>query len=708
MNSDLIGSASPFLRPRAIALIGASDRSAYSRSAYATCQALGFTGQVFMVNRSGNAAHGRAAVRRCSDIGEPVDTAVVMLPADAVQDALSDAAAAGIRNAVVLSSGYIETGEQGALLQRDFLSHAQALQIRVMGPNCLGFINYVDGVAACAMRPDVPPRPGPMAIISQSGAIGSGISRFAHQQGLGVSHLVCTGNEADLDLAYFGESLLDDDRVRSIVMFIETIRNKDRFIAMADRARRLERPVIIFKIGSSELTAKVAAAHTGALVGDDRVFDEVCRKFNIIRVASIEDAAITGALVAHTGPVKRGALGVVSISGGACEIVADSANKEGVELAQFAPETVGQLREIISAFGAVHNPLDITGAVVRDPSLFERALAVVSRDPGVGMVGCVQSLPANETHQVGVNRELLVQVAKGLNSAPVPGVMVNQAITPVTEFGSRAIADSGLVHVTGGLDAFIGAVGRVFRWSKSLVTLAQTDAAVDKPSEERTQRDLPRPTSEYDTLRYLAAHGVPVVPAELVLNEEGARAAASRIEGPAAVKIASRDIAHKSDIGGVLLNLTGVDAVEAGFQTVIANARRNCPDANIDGVLVVPMRSGGIELIVGFARDPVWGPVLAVGSGGVWVEVLKDTQLRLLPANHMEIVSALEHLRAAVLLRGYRGAAAADLGHLARVIGTIAEAALALGPTLQALEINPLYVRGDKVEALDALAVWSA
>lgn len=688
-----------FLRPRTVALLGASDKSAWSRSAFTAAQALGFTERLHMVNRSATPAHGKPAVKRCVELGTAVDTAVVMLPAEAVPDALSDAAEAGIRNAVLLSSGYGETGGAGATLQAELLAHARALGIRIMGPNCLGFINYLDGIAACAMRSDIPPRPGPMAIVSQSGAIGSGISRFAHQQGMGISHLVCTGNEVDLDVSSIADALLDDERVRSIVMFIETVRNPDRFIAMAQRARRLERPVVVLKIGSSELTAKVAQAHTGALVGDDRVFDEVCRKHGVIRVNSIEDAAITGSLVAHTGPVRRGGLGVVSISGGACEIIADAADREGVPLAEFAPETMAALRDVMSAFATPHNPLDITGAAVRDPALFERTLAVVARDPGIGLVGCVQALPANETHQVGANRELLLHVARGLNASPVPGVMVNQAMTPVTDVGAQAMADSGLRHVSGGLNAFVGAVGRIFRWSRSLGT-----------TEELTSTPAPssaRPTTEHETLGYLASHGVPVMPAELVTSAAAAAAAAKRIGGAVVVKIASADIAHKSDVGGVLLNLRGEDGAASGYTTVVANARAKLPDARIDGAIVAPMRSGGLELIVGVARDPVWGPVLAMGLGGVWVEILKDTQLRLLPLTKADVIAALEQLRASKLLKGYRGTPAADLDAVAEAIVRIGEAALALGPDLAALEVNPLYVNGSHVEALDALAVWN-
>jgi len=688
-----------FLRPQAVALLGASDKSAFSRSAFTAAKALGFTERLYMVNRSATPAHGKPAVKRCIDLGTAVDTAVVMLPAEAVPDALSDAAEAGIRNAVLLASGYGETGAAGAALQAELLAHARRLGMRIMGPNCLGFINYLDGIAACAMRSDIPPRPGPMAIVSQSGAIGSGISRFAHQQGIGISHLVCTGNEIDLDVSSIADGLLDDERVRSIVMFIETVRNPDRFIAMAQRARRLERPVVVLKIGSSELTAKVAQAHTGALVGDDRVFDEVCRKHGVIRVNSIEDAAITGSLVAYTGPVKRGALGVVSISGGACEIIADAAEREGVPLAEFAPETMAELREVMSAFATLHNPLDITGAVVRDPALFERTLAIVARDPGIGLVGCVQALPANETHQVGANRELLLHVARGLNAAPVPGVMVNQAMTPVTDVGAQAIIDSGLSHVTGGLDAFVGAVGRVFRWSRSLGETTET-ARLPAPADAH-------PTSEHETLNYLASRGVQVMPAELVTSAAAAAAAAKRIGGAVVVKIASADIAHKSDICGVLLNLHGEEAAATGYATVISNARARRPDARIDGAIVAPMRSGGLELIVGFARDPVWGAVLAMGMGGVWVEILKDTQLRLLPLTQTDVIAALEQLRASKLLKGYRGTPAADLQAVAEAIVRIGEAALALGPDLAALEVNPLYVNGSHVEALDALAVWN-
>jgi acetate---CoA ligase (ADP-forming) len=704
MSEDMTDSLENFLTPRSIALIGASDRSAYSRGAFTTAQTLGFTDRVHMVNRSGAPAHGRPAVRKCTQISGPVDTAVVMVPAEGVKDALTDAAAAGIRYAVILTSGYQEIGEHGAQAQKDLVAHARKLDLRIMGPNCLGFINYLDRIGACAMRPEVPPRPGGMAIVSQSGAIGSSIGRFAHQQGIGVSHLASTGNESDLDICSVAHCLLDDDRVRSMVLFVETIRHPQRFISMAERAQRLERPIVVLKIGSGALTAKVARAHTGALVGDDRVFEEVCRKYGLIRVDSMEAAVTTAGLAVHTGPIKTGGVGIVSISGGACEIIADVADKRGVPLADFTPETLARLREIMPAIGTAQNPLDVTGAVVRDPSLFERAIAVVARDAGVGLIGCVQALPSNETHQIGANRELLRAVATGLNAAPVPGALVNQVSTPVTEYGSRAMEESGLKHVTGGLNAFLEAAGCLIRWSRQLHRSAQQARSV-APRVPPLQGG--RPLSEFDTLKYLGEAGVPVVPAKLATNEREAVEAARAFDSGAVVKIASPDIAHKSDVGGVLLNLHGEAAVAAAFRAVITNGRTKCPGAHIDGAIVAPMRTGGLELIVGVARDPVWGPVLAVGFGGIWVEALNDTQLRLLPVTHEEIVAALSQLRASRLLRGYRGTPEADLNAVASAVVRIGEAALVLGEGLTALEVNPLFVKGAQVEALDALVVWS-
>jgi len=693
-----LSSLDNFLKPKGVALIGASDRSAYSRTAYSAGKLIGFDERLFLVSRSGGEAHGRPTVTDIRDCKGEVDTAVFMIPADGIIDKVEEAAEAGIRYAIVLASGFSELGHEGKAKQDALLAKMHQHGIRLMGPNCLGFINYIDGAAASTMKSQVPLRVGNLAIISQSGAIASGMARFAHQQGIGLSHIVATGNEADIDFTEIAAQIIRDERVGAISIFIETVRNPQRFLAMAELAQQHSKPLVLIKVGASVLSAQVAAAHTSALVGDDKAFDAVCQYFGIIRVQSLEEAVLTAALAGYTGPVRKGGLGVLSISGGACEIVADAAESSGIELVTFAPETIDRLSKILPDFGTASNPLDVTGGVVAKPDLFEDALVAVGDDPNVAMVGVVQPLPASEDHRVGANRALLKALGQGFKRIPVPGTLVNQAVTPVTDVGQEAITEAGLPHVIGGLNTFIAAAARVFRWSRHL------DA---KPAPLRAGASATgqRPSSEIETLRYLQSKGVPTIPFEVVEGSTAVDAVAAKLGERLVVKIASPDIQHKTEAGGVILNVAPGDAAKA-VDTVLERARAYKPDARLEGALIAPMRQPGLEFVVGIARDPQWGPVLAVGLGGIWVEVMQDVQLRLAGVDAAEIAKALRSLRASKLLDGYRGAKPVDVDRLAQVIQSIAAAALDLGPDLAALEINPLRVAGDEIEALDALAIW--
>ena len=688
-----------FLKPKGVALIGASDRSAYSRTAYSAGKLIGFDERLFLISRSGGEAHGRPTVMDIRDCRGEVDTAVFMIPADGIIDKVEETAEAGIRYAIVLASGFSELGHQGKAKQDALLAKMHQHGIRLMGPNCLGFINYLDGTAASTMKSQVPLRIGNLAVISQSGAIASGMARFAHQQGIGLSHIVATGNEADIDFTEIAAQIILDERVGAISMFIETVRNPQRFLAMAELAQQHRKPIVLIKVGTSELSAQVAAAHTGALVGDDKAFDAVCQHFGIIRVQSLEDAVLTAALAGYSGPVRKGGLGVLSISGGACEIVADAAESSGIELATFAPETIDRLSEILPDYGTASNPLDVTGGVVAKPQLFEDALVAVGDDPNIAMVGVVQPLPASEDHRVGANRELLKALGRGFKRIPIPGTLVNQAVTPVTDVGQEAITEAELPHVIGGLNTFIAAAARIFRWSRHL----DAKPAPLRPAATVTGQ---RPSSEIETLRYLQSKGVPTIPFELVEEAADAASIASKLGEQLVVKIASPDIQHKTEAGGVILNVAPDEAAQA-VDTVLERARAYKPGARIEGALIAPMRQPALEFVVGIARDPQWGPVLAVGLGGIWVEVMQDVQLRLAGVDAAEIAKALRSLRASKLLDGYRSTAPVDVDRLAQVIQSIAAAALDLGPNLAALEINPLRVAGDEIEALDALAIWN-
>ena len=396
--------------------------------------------------------------------------------------------------------------------------------------------------------------------------------------------------------------------------------------------------------------------------------------------------------------LKPNGLAAVSISGGACEIIADRSQVLNVPLPELSATASAELRAALPSFGTPHNPLDITGAGVLQPDLFEQGLRILGKQPDYSILACLFDVPISAELATEFTRTALSDIAAGLCAASMPAFMISHTVKPVTEIATQIIEELGLPYISCGMHHAMIALGAAFWWSEQYRRLANVSATIITIADTQD-----RPTSERATLDYLKRSGVPVVPTTLARDADEAVAAARTTGGRVALKIASDDIAHKSDIGGVVLNLQGDAAIREAFQRIIAAAPAT---ARVDGVLVAPMRTGGLELFVGCTRDPQWGPVIAVGLGGVWVEVLQDVSLRTLPIDAAEVKRMLNELRGARMLQGIRGTPAAGIDSLAAAIARIGDAAVALGDNLEALEVNPLWVRGSEVEALDALAVW--
>jgi acetate---CoA ligase (ADP-forming) len=684
-----------FLSPKSVAIVGASDRSGWSAGAFVNFEKLGFEGGLHLVNRNGGVVHGRSAVTSCREIGEPVDLALMLVGAKGLPDALADVAAAGIRSAVVLASGFGEIGGgHGASVQNELVELCRELDIVCLGPNCLGFVNVVDHAPAWSGMMPVPLIEGQVAIVSQSGATGSEIATFASAQNIGLSHIISTGNEALVDTIAMASAVVEDERVRAVAMFVESIRDAERFHRLAERAAVLEKPIVMMKVGTSTLAAEIALTHTGALVGDDRVVDTALRQWGVIRVQSLEELAITAGLLAHTGPLPPGGLGVVSISGGACDIIADSAEVVGLPLPVLAEATQGRLSEFLPDFGVLRNPLDITGAASENPQLFGDALAEIGADPSVAVLGAVYILPTEgRAERFGPRLE---QIARGLRVAGDRGILVAPTAGDINPFVAGMLAELGIAHAISGVRDAVDAIANAIRWSAWLRRPRPADAAAGELDLAGGQ------WSEARALELVAEHGVPVVPWRLVQTADEAVAAARDLGYPAVVKVVSPEILHKTDIGGVVLRLGDDAGVRSAFERVTAAAR----GAHVEGAIVAPMRSGGIELIVGVVRDPQWGPTLAVGLGGVWVHVADDTSLRLLPVGEDDVREMLGELRGSALLHGARGSQAADIERLVQTIVAFAQLAERLGSQLDSIEINPLRVEGAIVEALDAAVVW--
>ena len=691
---------SRLFRPRSVAIVGASDKNPWSAIVTRCLENIGFVGRVHLVNRRGTPALGRQTAQSCVDL-EAVDAAFVAVPAVALRDALEDMAAGGIRYGAVVTSGFAETGGDGAVEQARIFDRARELGLTLLGPNSLGFTNFVNRVSLGAIPLTLPPLERPrVGMVSQSGATAAMIYSLAYQQNVSLSYSIAMGNEAMVDLADVIEFLTGDEATKSIAVFAETIRNPPAFERAARAARAAGKPIVILKVGTGAVTAAVAQAHTGALVGDDRVFEAVCESLNILRVKSFEDLVVTADVLAALGPINPSkGFGLISISGGACEVVADRGEEAGLQFPPFAPSTRAALVGVLADFGAAHNPLDITGAAMSNPRIYSGSMHAVSADPAIGLFGVVAEIPANREADSPMSAGMLSEIALGFRVSSCPGLVIQQTFKPVSAYGREVIDRNNLPAVTGGLDHAVRAIGLLYKWSRGQLAAPTAEVRTRTSSADK-------PVTEHQALAYLAAAGVPVIPQHVVHSSTEAAHAARALNSPAVLKILSPDIQHKTEVGGVQLNLLGDEIVAAAFDRIVSSVQTARPDARIDGVIVSPMRSGGLELFVGIARDPSWGLAMAVGLGGVWIELLGDAILQMLPVTPAAVLAMLRRLKAAKLLEGYRGSKPVNLDRLAQVIAAIGDAALGLGDDLEALEINPLRVDESEVEALDALALW--
>jgi acetate---CoA ligase (ADP-forming) len=490
---------------------------------------------------------------------------------------------------------------------------------------------------------------------------------------------------------------------------METVREPERFAQVARRAFELGKPIVALKAGRSEVTARVALTHTGALTGDDRVIDALFRQLGIVRVNSVEELVLTANLFAKVGPLPGRRLGIVAISGGVCDLAADLAEEARLALPIFSEPTRDELRGLLPVIGPANNPLDVTGAAMNNQALMGNLLGVVSRDPQLDAIFCVMEPPTDNSPQSAFLNAIVKGIGQALASAPVPAFMIPLASGNIISTSRAFLSESKLPFISGGIRLLVPALGKLAEWTERY-RAAQVQPPASSAAPTPLTFDTP-PTgnwSEHQASAFLAEHGVPTIPAQLVNSAEQAVVAAHEIGHPVVLKIASPDILHKSDIGGVALDVQSADEVRAAFTRITQAASAVTPAPRIEGVLVSPMRSGGVELLVGISRDVDWGQVLAVGLGGIWVEILKDTSLRVLPITRDEVYSMLEELQGVKLLKGARGSLAADMPALVETIYTIAEVAQRLQKQLESLEINPLRVHGAQIEALDAVITWRA
>ncbi|MBR0655479.1 acetate--CoA ligase family protein [Plastoroseomonas arctica] len=680
------------LRPRSVAVIGASaDAGKMTGRPVGYLQKYGFSGAIWPVNPRVEMIAGLPCYRDVASLPGAPDAAIVLLGPDRAEAAVRDLAAKGCQAAIVLASGYGEANEDGARRQEALKEAAGAM--RLLGPNTIGLVNLTDGIMLSATGAlevaDLPA--GRISVVSQSGGIlGSLLSRAA-DRGIGFAKLVSTGNEADLDSSDLIAELVEDEATDVIAVYMEGLRRPEAFKRAARRAAELGKPIVVYKVGRSESGARAATSHTGALAGADRVYDALFRQFGVIRAETFNDLLdIPAALVAGRR-MHGNRVAILTSTGGAGTLLADNCGLAGIEVPAPDAVTTDRLATLLnedpSAIG--RNPVDVTLAGLRT-DLFRGSIAALLDSPGYDAVVVVIGSSALATPDIVAGA---IEECQALSDKPVLAYVSPHAPHIVRLLNGKSIPAFATPE----------SCASVLRALRRAV-LPEVAAPVE--FDPAVLAGLPSGNlNEAESKALFARFGVPVTREHVAGDANAAEAAARQLGGEVVLKILSRDIAHKSDLGGVKVGLSA-EQVPQACATMLERLKASGAPAP-EGFLVQERIRGGVEMILGFHRDPQLGPVILLGSGGVAAELFQDTTLRLLPIARTDAEAMVGELKAARLLRGYRGAPAADVPALVDAIMSFAAMAGAAGERLLEAEINPLFVLpdGHGVRAADGLAV---
>lgn len=694
-SSDTRTGLQRLLSPRSVAVIGASDdplRIGGRPLDYMRSQ--GFEGRIYPVNPARSTVQGLPAYASVNDLPEAPDVAIVAVQAKLAVGAIEDLAARGAGAAIVFTAGFAEADPGGAALQQQMVEASRRGGMRLLGPNSLGLINTRNGfygtfVSSVEMGF---PYQGRVAIASQSGAYGGHILCIARQRRIGLSSVVMTGNEADVSLGDVIQMMVDDPDTDVIAVYSEGIRDGQRFMAALEAARLARKPVVMMKVGTSVVGSAAAQSHTASIAGDDAITSAVLKEFGVVRATSTEHMLDVARLATRRIYPANNTLGMITVSGGAGVLVSDTAETLGLPMPEM-PEAAQVKLKALLPFASPRNPVDCTAQFLNDMSLAGTFTNAVIEEGGYGSVlgfftytGGAPSIAPRLRAQLKAVRERHPERLFVLSLLADPERMAEYEDDGLTVFEdpSRAVAAI----------AAMGRFGDAFAGKPRL------------PAPQIAPMTLPPTTpSEAQAKQLLAQAGVSSVPESACETADDAVAAADALGYPVVMKILSPDILHKSEIGGVLLNVADAAGVREGFASLLARARTAVPDARIEGVLVARQMAGGVECIMGIHRDPVFGPVAMFGLGGIFVEVLKDVVFHRCPFGPDVAQEMILSIRSAAILQGARGTPPVDIAALAHMLSQLSAFAVAAGPRLQAVDLNPVFALpvGQGAYAADAV-----
>ncbi len=690
-------SLTPFFNAKGVAILGASNNS--KKLSYGILENLlinGYQGGIYPVNPNADEILGKKTYPSIDQVPDPVDLAVVVLPVSIIMETMRAIGERGIKNVIIITGGFKELGPEGAKIEKSVKEIAQSYGMRVVGPNCVGTLDVRTGLNSTFIK-GVPPA-GPIAFISQSGAVGGGVIDLVINSKIGFSHFASLGNEMDVSETDMLEYFAEDENAQVIAMYVEGIQDGPRFLRVAREVSK-RKPIVFLKAGKNDAGAKAVSSHTGSLAGSYTAYQSALRQAGVLEVDTINEL-FNLAWALGSQPLPKGKrVAITTNAGGAAALAADSLDFNGFQLAKIAPEIQTLLREKLNPSAQVSNPVDMLGSV--SPEDYIWSLGNLAADSGVDVLMPIL-VPQSLVDTLGVANawvemsqktdKTLITCLMGERSTREAEQVLNQNNVPVFKYPDHA------GPVLKGMWDYRQVLGRK-PFIEAAYRLADK-AGIQKAREAIGDRKV---IGEYESRMLLEAYEIPNVPGGLAKTADEAAAIAQGIGYPVVLKIVAEGLIHKSDAGGIVLNIQNSEALRAAFEDLMTRIRANEPSAEIVGVMVEKMAAKGVEVIVGMRRDATFGPLMMFGMGGTMVELLKDISFRVAPLSRDDIEGMVAETIAGKLLNGYRGAEIADFERLYETIAQLS--LLAMEQTdIQEIEINPLivYPKGMGVLAIDS------
>ena len=698
------------LKPKSIAVVGASSNvSRVGGRLYNNLVHHGYEGDIYLVNPKHHVIGDMKCYARVSDIPHPVDVMLVAVPADAVLAVLEEAGTANIKHAIIYSSGFSEVGEQGRLKQDRLKEIAEQFGISVCGPNCVGIINFQDQIAmSFSQFLNVPELiPGHIAFISQSGALGGSLLNRAQDRKIGFSYFVSGGNEAVVDASDFMEYFIDDPNTRVIMALLEGVRTAEKFLDVSRQALKKGKPIIVMKVGKTEAGGKAANSHTGSMTGIDEVYDAIFRQNGIIRVDDLDDLYLTASAFVKSRLPEGNRVGILTSTGGGGVILTDKLIQSKMAVPDPASDTAQRLAQVVPAFTSVSNPFDLTAQLINDPLLFRKCLEVFAKDDNFDAVIVAASMVADKLSEKrasfiiegarSIKKPLFSWWAAGSLSAPGMAMLEESQVPYFTSASQCVNALKALV---------------CYSTFKKTLNSDPVPASPGLPPADRKRIEVlltadENGITEEEGKEILACYQMPVTMERLGINLEAAREVAQRIGYPLALKIVSPQIIHKTEAGGIRLNIKNQRELDAAYEEILSNVHAYDPQAEIKGVLIQEMVLPGKEVIIGASQDPQFGPMIMFGLGGIFVEVFRDFSLRRAPLQERDAWEMIREIEGYPILEGVRGDKPSDLQAIVGVLMAVSQMATDLKDMVSEIDINPLivYPEGEGAKVVDCLFI---